>query len=150
LVRAPAEIVFALFADIPQAANNVRGIARIEMLTGSQVGVGTRFRETRILFKRESTEELEIVSFVPGESYALACSSLGCPYTMTFRFAAEGEGTSVRLDTEFPTDGIKEKLTAPLVALMSEKIKDCAIQDMDDLQQLAESQSASVENEPDL
>lgn len=59
-IQAPPERAFAAFADFPHAARSVSGIERIEMLTDGPVGAGTRFRETRIMFGREATEEMKV------------------------------------------------------------------------------------------
>ena len=56
-VTRPVEDVFAVFTDLHRAAERIRGIERLEVLTDGPVGKGTRFRETRIMFRREATEE---------------------------------------------------------------------------------------------
>ena len=57
-VETPVDRVFEVFSDIPRSHEMVDQIVRIEMLTDGPVGVGTRWRETRMMFKREATEEL--------------------------------------------------------------------------------------------
>ena len=65
-IAAPVAEVFALFTDLKNAPGRVKGIKRIELLTNGPVGVGTRFRETRVMFKRDATEECKPADPGPG------------------------------------------------------------------------------------
>ncbi|MBW7904147.1 MAG: SRPBCC family protein [Phycisphaerae bacterium] len=95
-INAPPEAVFAVASDFPNAAQRIRGISKMEMLTPGPVGVGTRFRETRVMFGREATETMEVVAFQPGRSYTLRASNCGCEYrtVVSVRPAAAGDGGS--------------------------------------------------------
>ena len=93
-IVAPTERVFQRASDFAKAADVMSAIERIEMLTDGPVGIGTRFRETRIMFKREATEEMEVTAFDPPHSYALGAESHGCRYHSEFRFTAKGDVTS--------------------------------------------------------
>ncbi len=96
-IDAPVEKVFDLAADFPNAADRIEAIKRIEMLTDGPVGVGTRFRETRRMFKRDATEEMEVTAFDPPKAYSLGCESCGARYHTEFRFTPKGRGTEVRM-----------------------------------------------------
>ena len=74
-VNAPCEQVFDVFADFKNAPARVDGIEKVEMVTGDDVGVGTKFRETRVMFGRESTEEMEVTEFEPGKKYTVEANS---------------------------------------------------------------------------
>ncbi len=56
-VKAPAEKVFALFSDFSNVAGRIAGITKVEVLTAGPIGVGTRFRETRMMFMKKVAEE---------------------------------------------------------------------------------------------
>lgn len=91
-VNAPADVVFALSCDFANAPKRIRGIKKMEMLTDGPVGVGTRFRETRVMFGKEATETMEIVDFQPGKSYTLRAQNCGCEYRTTVSVRAGGPG----------------------------------------------------------
>ena len=56
-VTAPREVVFEVAADFHNAAElNIQGIDSLEVLTDGPIGVGTRFRETRVMMGKSSTE----------------------------------------------------------------------------------------------
>jgi carbon monoxide dehydrogenase subunit G len=96
-VAAPPAEVFAAATDFANAPEHIAGIQRVEMLTAGPVGKGTRFRETRVLFNREATEEMEVVEFDPPRAYALGAENHGCRYLTTLTFEPAGEGTDVEM-----------------------------------------------------
>lgn len=139
-VNAPPERVFAEASDLRGAERRVRAIKRLEVLTDGPIGVGTRFRETREMFGREATEEMEITAFSPGESYAVAAESHGCRYRSVVTVAPEGEGSrlSITFAGEPQTLGAKilAALTAPLMRKQCEK---AFVQDLEDIRRAAEA-----------
>ena len=83
-IEASQEEVFAAVSDFGSAADRVEAILNCEVLTEGEVGVGTRFRETRKMFKKEHSEEMEVTGFDPPNSYTLSASSCGAEYTTVF------------------------------------------------------------------
>lgn len=79
-IAAPLARVFALFTDLEHAAQNIAAIQSLELLTPGPMRKGTRFRETRVMFGKQATEEMEVVDFVPGRSYSVAAESCGARY----------------------------------------------------------------------
>lgn len=70
---------------------------KIELLTDLPVGEGTRFKETRIMFKREATEEMEFVEFDAPNVYTLGSYSCGCEFRMDTDLWIEGTIPNSRL-----------------------------------------------------
>lgn len=132
--------VFKLFADIGNADKYVSGIRKVEMLTDGPVGVGTRFRETRVMFNREATEEMEVTSFDPGKSYRVETKSHGAHYTSTFQFKPEGEGTNVTVDFKVEPVSMLAKLMTPISRVMTESTRKLLQQDLDDIKTYAENE----------
>jgi len=139
LVKGSPEHVFDVFTDIEKSAERVSGIEKIEVLTEGPVGKGTRFRETRIMFKREATEEMEITEFEPGKGLAIEADSCGAHFTSRFTFTPEGD--QVRVDIEFSTRATSffAVLFAPLGWLMMGSMKKAIEKDMDELKAAAEA-----------
>jgi hypothetical protein len=130
---APLPETFALFADVDNAAGRIKAITKTERLTPGPVGLGTRFKETRIVFKREATETFEFTAFEPNVRYELTAASCGAEYRTEFRFAPEESGTRVDMTLNVRAVSLFAKLFSPLARLMMGTMRKCVEQDMADL-----------------
>ena len=141
-IDAPPEAVFERATDLRGAPGRISAIRRMEILTEGPVRKGTRFRETRVMFKREASEVMEIVAFDPPRGYALAVESCGCRYHTEFHFAPEGGGT--RMTVRF--DAVPVRPFAKMMSfLLKPMFRVCARafeKDMDDLKQAVEREVA--------
>ena len=95
LVEAPPEVVFAAAADISNWPRFISGVQSVELLTPGPVAVGTRFRETRIMFGRQATEEMTVAEIEPPHRLVLTAFNHGTAYRAEHLFAAEGAGTRI-------------------------------------------------------
>jgi len=143
-IAAPVEMVFALCTDFKNAPGRIKGIKKIELLNDEPVGVGLRFRETRIMFGREASEEMEITSFEPNRSYTLGCNSCGCVYTSVLRFQPDNGGTKLTMDFDAKPVTFMAKLMTPLGWLMQGTMRKCVQQDLDDIKAYAEEPPAGA------
>lgn len=141
---APVELVFDLATDLPRAAEHIDGIDKIEMVTEGPVGVGARWRETRTMFGRSSTEELEVTAFDRPNSYRAAGESCGCAFEFTFRFQPTVEGTDVTLEMTWRAVTLAAKLMSPLGSLMMSGCKKAVQQDLLDLKRAAETKNTRI------
>ncbi|WP_035871103.1 SRPBCC family protein [Cucumibacter marinus] len=98
--EAPPALAFEALSDFPNAADIVTGIQKVEMLTDGPVGVGTRFRETRIMFGREASETMEVTAFDPPAGITLEAESHGTHYRSIYALSALDGGTSVAMTFE--------------------------------------------------
>jgi carbon monoxide dehydrogenase subunit G len=138
-VEAPPEKVFEVASDFAKAPEHIRGIAKVEMLTDGPVGAGTRFRETRIMFKREATEEMEVTAFDPPRSYALGCENHGCKYHSVLTFTPNGDGTDVEMTFEATPLTVFAKVMSVAMSPMIKKVAVECSKDLDDLKAAVES-----------
>lgn len=140
-VAAPPDVVFAVASDLPRAAEHISGIERIEMLSPGPVGVGTRWKETRTMFGRSATEELEVAAFDPPHGYTIASESCGAAFECRFSFQPSDGGTLVTLDLEYRPVSMFAKLMSPLSGMMIGSAEKAMRQDLADLKQAAESRA---------
>lgn len=140
-IAAPSHTVFALFTDLEHAAEHIGAIQKLELLTPGPMRKGTRFRETRVMFGKEATEEMEVVDFVPGQSYTVAAGSCGARFTSRFDFRAEGGGTRVEMRIEAVPVSWFAKLLSPLSGLMMKSCKKAFEKDLEDLKAVAEGKA---------
>lgn len=141
---APPERVFEVYSDIERAADRIGAIIAVEKITPGPVQLGTRFRETRVVFKREHTEEMEFVELQPGQTYTLRAFSCGAEYRTRFDFRAEGSGTRVDVTMTISPKTVAAKLFSPLSLLMKKTIRKCLEDDMKNLDKAFESSSEAA------
>lgn len=138
-IEAPVDRVFALFADFHHLAQHIDGIVRSEVLTDGPVGVGTRFRETRVMYGKEATEEMEVTRFEPGESYRVEARSHGAHYISDFRFEPQSDATRVSMTFEVIPESLLARLFSFLSGAMLKSVAKACQQDMQDLKRVAEA-----------
>jgi hypothetical protein len=131
---APAAEVFALFTDFDQLPSRVNGITRVERLTAGPAGVGTKFKETRIVFKKEATETFEVTVFEPPARFEMVAQSCGAEYRADHRFTPDGAGTRVDVTMTTRAVSLYAKLFSPLAFLMVRMMKKCLIADLDQME----------------
>lgn len=139
-VGAGPEITFRVFADIPNAASMIAGIEKIDMLTDGPVGIGTRWRETRIMFGKAATEEMTVTAFEP-RSYTAEAESHGTHYFSRYDFDPAAAGTLVTLRFEGQPRSLAAKLLSVVGVLFMGQLRRMLAQDMADAAAHAESMS---------
>lgn len=118
-MNVPAEQAWLAITDIPNAAERISSITRIEMLSDGPVGVGTRWRETRRIMKKDATEEMEITEWIPPRSYVVEAGSCGCHYRTILTVTDEGEsGCTVEIAMHTKPVRFMAKILAPIMGLM--------------------------------
>lgn len=132
-IAAPPDQVFARIADIPNWADHISGIDRVEMLTEGPVQVGTRFRETRTLMGKQATEEMTVAEFDPPNSITFTAESHGSRYCSGHVCERTPAGTRVRMHFEGTPVTLGAKLCAPLTFLFAPVMRKCVAQDLEDL-----------------
>jgi uncharacterized protein YndB with AHSA1/START domain len=96
-IEAPPERLYALMTDLRNAPAVVPAIRSVEILTDGSVRVGTRFKETRVVFGREHAETFEVTELASSRAFGMGCTSCGARYDSRFTFRPDGHGTIVEL-----------------------------------------------------
>jgi len=141
-IEASPERVFALATDFENAARRLRGIKKLELLSDGPLGVGTRFRETRVMFNREATEEMEVTAFDPPRSYEVGCESHGCRYHSVLTFTPVGSGTEIEMRFQATPLTLAAKMMAVALQPMLSSVVKCLEDDLEDLKAAAEGEAA--------
>ncbi len=93
-ISAPIDLVFSTVADIHRLSQALPHIVKVEFLSEIRSGVGTRFRETRLMNGKEARTELEVIEFVENDRVRLvAPDSQGTIWDTVFAVKAENERT---------------------------------------------------------
>ena len=138
-VAAPLERVFDVFSDIARAEERIEGIKSLEILSDVKSGKGLRWRETRVMFGKEATEEMEITAFDRPRSYVVEAESHGTHYRSLFTFE-ELSSSSTKVTWEFEAKPLSliAKLMTPLGLLFLGPMKKLLKRDLTDLKKHAE------------
>jgi uncharacterized protein YndB with AHSA1/START domain len=134
IARTPKE-VFGFITASENAPKVTSSVVSMVKLTEGIVGVGTRYRETRLMNGKEHSTELEVTAYEPSQRYAMKNSTEGVETVYHYIFQPEKDGTRVNLVCEIKANGIK-KLMVPLVASILKK------EDGDHLQRLKRAMEA--------
>lgn len=138
-VAAPIDRVFAVFTDFARAPEYVTAIRRLEILDDAAVRAGMRFRETRVLYGRQATEELELTVFEPPTRYVVEARSHGAHFLSEFRFAAlDARTTRVTVRFEATPITFLARLFGFLSGLMMKGVREALEGDVADLKRVAE------------
>ena len=122
-VAAEPESVWAIITDVDAFERTISAVEKVERLDdGDGFGVGTRWRETRRMFGRTATEEMEVTSIDAGRSYVTEANSHGAHYRTVMTVEASGSG-GTRLSTRFGAepDGLVMKVVAATVGRLFER-----------------------------
>ena len=83
-IGAPPDLVFATVADIENFSQAVPHIVDVEILSETRRGVGTRFRETRLMGGKEATAEMEVTEYVEGDRVRIVSDTGGTVWDSVF------------------------------------------------------------------
>lgn len=154
-VNAPAATVWEVLTDLEGTARVLRGVRGVERLsadTGYQVG--TSWRETRVMFGQEATEDMTVTALEPGSRTELQAESHGMRYRTEFEVLPVTGGSdgspAAQLVMRFQGEpvrggGLAQRLlgavTAPLGVAASRK---AMRQDLRDIAAEAESRAPGI------
>lgn len=121
-VRAPIANVFDAIAHIESFAEIVPEIVKVEFLSDQKRGLGARFRETRLMGKREAATELEVTEYVENERVRMVADAGGTIWDtlITTREVGDGE-VELAMVMESRPYKLAAKLFTPLISGMLRK-----------------------------
>lgn len=124
------EQAFTAVTDFPNAPNYISGITKTEMLTDGPVGLNSRVRETRTMFGREATEEMEITLWQPPRKVVIEAHSHGAHYISTYSIEPDGSGCNVSMDFEAIPQTIMAKIMSVVMSGMIKSMEKMMLKDM--------------------
>lgn len=139
----PAE-VWAVVTDLEGSVATLSGVTKVERLDGGTgFHVGTHWRETRVLFGKEASEEMQVTTLVEGHSYTVEADNHGTHYVSQLIVEPDGTGSTIRMTFGAEQAGRFNRLLAKTVGKAFEGATRTALQqDLDDIAAAAEARSA--------
>src|SRR5215467_13845212 len=114
-INRPIEEVFAYVSDFRTALQWQSGVVDVQLTPESPVGVGTRAAFVRVFLGRKVEMAVELVEYEPPTKQVFKTISGPMPGTVSRRFEATAEGTTVSQVIEGEAGGVFA-LAEPLVA----------------------------------
>ena len=139
-INAPEAAVWAAITDIENAAEDLSGIEKIEVVEKPASGlVGLRWRETRMYFGKPATVEKWITDAAENRSYKTRAESDGFVFLTTMNISENGGG-SVTLTSSHDSQpqGFVAKLKSTPMFLFKGVIRKALMQDLNDIKAAVE------------
>lgn len=120
-IDAPVEVVFRTVTDIENLPNTNEAIVRIDFLSEKRSGVGTRFKETRKMGKKEHVTELEITEFEENRHARMVADSHGTVWDTVFTVQPRGDGAHLEIAMDARAHKLLPKILNPIFKGMFRK-----------------------------
>ena len=115
VIAAAPDVVFDVVAHIENYEKAVPHLVSVEFLTETRRGVGTRFRETRLMNGRHAATELEIREYLDNDRVRMVSDAGGTIWDTLFTVMPVSEGTRLILEMEARPYGLFAKFVTPLI-----------------------------------
>lgn len=114
-IDAPVSLVFSIIGDSRRYADAVPHIVKVEFLGDQQIGTGTRFRETRLMGKREAVAEFEVTEYIENDRLRIVSDAGGTLWDSVFTFEGNESQTQLTLNMDVRPYKIFARLMVPLI-----------------------------------
>ncbi|MGW5571663.1 SRPBCC family protein [Nocardia thailandica] len=99
-IAAPVARVWSVITDLDAAAATLSGVIAVERIAGDGYEVGTAWRETRVVFGRQTTEEMVVAEVEAPRRTVVRSEARGARYATEFLLTEAGPERS-RLTVTF-------------------------------------------------
>jgi carbon monoxide dehydrogenase subunit G len=119
IAKSPLEI-FQVLSDPTKATEFLNNIKESKKLTDGPIGVGTRFRETRVVNGKEASADLLVSAYEPNTHVGISTEAEGIHVAYHYHLSPEGDGTRLKWTCELQAGGLR-KMMLPMVAGVMKK-----------------------------
>lgn len=120
-IGAPIELVFKTVAQVEEFSKAIPHILEIEFLSDVKIGVGARFKETRLVNGRKATTELQVTEYAENERVRIVSDTHGTVWDTVFTLADQGGKTILEMVMDVRPHSMLARLTTPFVTGMIAK-----------------------------
>lgn len=114
-IQAPAAVVFEAVTDIESLPKSNPDVVRVEFLSETRSGPGTRFRETRRAGKREAVTELELTEWVENQHARFVADTGGTVWDTAFRVRPVGDACELTIELDARPHTLLARIVSPLI-----------------------------------
>ena len=140
-IAKPKEIVWSVITDIQNCSNIISAIVALEVLHQPDNGlVGLKWKETRLMFGKESSETMWITEAVENEFYCTRAESHGSVYLTRLSLAESGNNTLLTMSFTAEAQSLVVKIISACMGIFIKSSMEKALQkDLDDIKNYLES-----------
>ena len=139
-IRASIDDVFDVFTDLEHAKDRIQGIIDLEMIDPpAKMQVGTKWRETRVVFGKEADETMWVTELNRNRNYVVEAESHGTRYRSEYTFQEQSDQTLVSMTFEGTPLTFGARLGGILFVFFKKSTERLLTQDMQDLKMYLES-----------
>jgi uncharacterized protein YndB with AHSA1/START domain len=140
-IHAPVAAVFDTVADPAHFADAIGGVTKLEFLSATKSGAGTRFRQSRVINGKEMTLDFDVTEYVPNQRVRIVNEVHGTRWDSLITLTPSNAFTTLtmRMDTE--TRPLIPRLLMPLMLRLF--IRKAVERDFDAVKAYCERSSAS-------
>ncbi len=120
-INAPIDLVFKTVSDINNFSKAIPDIINVEFLSDVKSGIGTRFRETRLMNGKEAMTELEVTEFADNDHVRMVTDSHGAVWDSVFTVKRVDGHTELTLDMDARPHKFMQKMMIPMIKGMISK-----------------------------
>lgn len=115
VIEAPMDRVFLTLSQPEHFSEAIPNIIKIEIVSATKSGVGTRFRESRDMNGKLAVAEMEITELVNNHRLRLVSELAGTTWDSLFALAAQGNNTHLELHMIASSNNLASRLMTPLL-----------------------------------
>ena len=120
-INAPIDLVFKTVSDINNFSKAIPDIINVEFLSDVKSGIGTRFRETRLMNGKEAMTELEVTEFVENDHVRMVTDSHGAVWDSVLTVKRVDGHTELSLVMDARPHKFMQKMMIPMIKGMISK-----------------------------
>ena len=133
--KAPLGRAFGVFIDLSKAPERIKAIKQIQLISGTELGMGARWKELRRCGWRDAWMEFSVTEFTPEKSYTITSETGGTLWTTRFEFTPVADGTEVIVTMEWQPKWLMMRL---FNGMIRRKITEGMQQDFEDVRHAIE------------
>ena len=112
--------VFEVLSNPAEASKFLDNIKESKKLSEGPIGVGTIFRETRVVSGKEATADLLVTAYEPNSRVSISTEAEGIKVDYHYRLSLQDEGTRLLWLCELKAAGLR-RMMLPMVAAIMKK-----------------------------
>ncbi|MFZ0370063.1 MAG: SRPBCC family protein [Halobacillus sp.] len=114
-IKKPVNEVFEAATDFKNSPEIMDAVIKVELLSEGPVRKGYQFKETREIRGRKASSVIEVTKFLKNQRYSVQSVQNGLDLRYHYTFSEVSDGTKVEFRGELYTEGLRNKLTRPLI-----------------------------------
>jgi carbon monoxide dehydrogenase subunit G len=120
-IDCPINEVFDFISDLRNGPKMNEDILSVEKLSEGPIGVGSKFKETKVIRGRNAEAMIEVVQFEANKAFSAQSEVNGLKVTYHYQLSEGNTGTIVKFQCEIKTSGLIMTLTKPLITKILKK-----------------------------